>query len=322
MTAADADDREWSQYTEVDRDDAHVDIFAARPERAPRHLITESGPLLEPGIILLYGAYGAGKTWTATLLAAEWMIQNEDCGACWLDFEGQAAIAPERFAACGYHGDAGGSLTYLTKLVPGIRQDFADLFVVDAVSGLLTAIKPGASTNDDGNATLVESTFVRPVMDKFSGRSVVLLAHEAKNGDGTTAVGSQRWGAMADYVIQVKQAKPWSKHRAGYSSLICRKDRFGQFAVGDEIARLVMVPGSQPRFEAPSKTQESGAPGERARLLTGLVTHSPGVSRADAVAKMLAAHPHLGAKRSWYSSVDTIITEQVVEERDSKLYLV
>lgn len=300
--------------------EAAVDIFAQSAPSDPKFLVTESGPLLEPGVIMLYGAYGAGKTWAASLITSQFLSGGDDLNTYWLDLERQQHKAAERFAQCGYkQDDEWGFISYRTSYIPGgPAAAHADLYVADAVSPLLTAIKPGASTNDDGSATLLEAEFVAPLRDK--GATVILLAHQAKNDDGTTPVGSQRWGAMADYVLHIKTGKPWSKDQAGYSSLICRKDRFGSFTVGDEIARLVMVPGQLARFEVPSKTQEAGAGGERARKITELVKSRPGISRADAVAALMEANPELGQRRSWYDSVVRVMHDGQVAERDKGLF--
>jgi hypothetical protein len=51
-----------------------------------------------------------------------------------------------------------------------------------------------------------------------------------------------------------------------------------------------------------------------------LVTASPGQSRADVVAELETAHPELGKRRSWYTSVDAVINAGLIIERDGKLY--
>lgn len=299
---------------------ARFDIFSTSPDDAkPALMVTADGkPLLKPAtVIVLYGAFGKGKTWAATLITTQFLM-NDPLNAIvmWLALEGQHAKQGARFAQCGIEKAAHDGLYYRKAYTPGIAEAETDagLWVVDSVSRLLEAVKPGASASDDAAVAIVETRLVDPLRDRADPPTVILLAHEAKNGGGLTPIGSQRWGSMADYVLRITMPKPWSRTTAGYSSLMVIKDRDGDYDQGAELARLVMVPGERPRFEVPSLAPEEGTPGGRVSAVAEFVKDNPGISRGDAVSQLAASKPHLGKRSSWYNSVAAAIAASLVRE--------
>lgn len=274
---------------------------------APALLVTETGPKLARGTkIVIYGKRGAGKSWLGLKMAVDFAGENDANFALFADLDRNPVhVVNDRLRLLRWDKrdrDTAGMLGIMSGLrvppsaIPEHSTD--DLVVFDGAGALRRAVAPGGGYSDDA-VLAVEQSVINPLLDK--GTTVVVIGHTAKNGDGSSVLGSERWESMADYVVHVTAGKPFDRATAGYLVAELTKCRDGSVPVGP-LARMTFEPGKTPLL-LDAMDGEGTAVAERMRLADTAVKADPGKTDKALATDLAAKHPELGSVRSWQRSV-------------------
>lgn len=198
------------------------------------------------------GESGAGKTWTALVVAAQELADG--ASVLYVDMEDSAAGVVARLLDLGVAPEAVTDLfSYVAPTerltVPGWEELDAlladvrpSLVVVDSTGEGLAL--DGANPNADEEVAAWFRRVPRQLADHEAAPAVVVLDHVTKSDDGGLwPIGSQRKRAAingAQYMQRL--VKPFSKERAGAAVLVVAKDRHGHYRTGRRVAQLLVAP--------------------------------------------------------------------------------
>ncbi len=217
----------------------------------------------------LAGESGAGKSWVA-MLAAHFELKAGQ-SVLYLDFEDDRAAVIGRFRTLGTPvEDVVRGLIYVhpdEPLKPPDRAALAllmaerepSLVVVDSSGEALALF--GKNPNADEDVAEFMRTVPRWLARMPCRPAVVLLDHQTKADDsgGLWPIGSQRKRAAisgAQYVLRGVDA--FDRDTSGHSTIVCAKDRPGNFLKDSKVAQLVV-------------TAHAGVDGESAFTLAAVV---------------------------------------------------
>lgn len=213
-------------------------------------MTAEGYGLFYPGRVNgVHGDSSAGKTWTALVASREVLA---DGSVVYVDLEDDPAGVVGRLLTLGVEPDAIRRRFHylqpderlgtaaLAVLLAHVRESKPGLVVIDSTGESLAL--QGARPNDDDDVARWFRLLPRRVA--ALGPAVVVLDHMPKgNGGELWPIGSQRKRAAitgAQYHQEVR--RPFSADRAGYSVLVCAKDRHGNYRQGQAVATLGIDP--------------------------------------------------------------------------------
>jgi hypothetical protein len=203
--------------------------------------------LLYPGALHdLHSEPSHGKTWFSLLAGRDVLYGGG--GLVVLDYEGTAPTFVERLRLLGVDDEliadeqrvAYHNLTGRTseQQVAALRDEVASLraglVVVDAM--LPALVRNGLDDNSNADLATFYESFVRPLTT--TGAAVLCVDHMTKDA-ATRGRGARGAGAklqLVDVSYSVRLVKPFSRDRAGSFKIVCAKDRFGTFAIGETVA--------------------------------------------------------------------------------------
>jgi hypothetical protein len=196
----------------------------------------------------LHADSGVGKSWVATIVAAQQI--GEGRHVAWIDLEGDEQVIIERLRALCVADDAiADRFHYLRPVTPFglestartgqlIADTGATVVVIDSVGEAF------ALAGIDENRDVDVGPWYRKVARRLAdtGAAVILIDHATKAADNPLhPSGSKRKRAAitgASYLVEA--TKPLTKEHGGVLRLVCAKDRHGTYGRGDTVARLEM----------------------------------------------------------------------------------
>jgi hypothetical protein len=209
--------------------------------------------ILYPGSLhTAIGEPTAGKTWignhagVAALKAGGTFVM--------LDYESSDAVFVDRMRTLGitddvladparvaYHNIAG-KLTEarVAQLIDQCTAMDATLIVLDAMLPALT--RQGLDDNSNADVADYMELVLRPLAN--TGAAVLVLDHVTKDAAsrsrGPRGAGSKL--QLVDVSYTLKVIKSFSRERAGLLRLVCEKDRFGTYCIGETVADIHVTP--------------------------------------------------------------------------------
>jgi hypothetical protein len=238
-----------------------------RPTLPTLGLREDGQPLFYKGVLnVVFGDSCAGKSLICVELAAQEIRAGRH--VVWIDYEDHKATLDLRLALCGVtpeqnveflhycNPDDPWDDTAQHRLTANMAGFDVSLIVVDSL-GEEFAID---AVSEDVDAD------VAPVLRRWrhlaatTGAAIVMVDHRVKaEGAVLQPSGSKRKKAAVDGVMyRVDVGKPFSKEKAGYSKLICTKDRHGNFARGDVVALFKVEPGGEAPFQLRAPREDDG----------------------------------------------------------------
>jgi hypothetical protein len=223
---------------------------AAKPTLAARD---DGAGIFYPGALHdLHGEPGHGKSWLTLHAGAEALRANTSFAA--LDYEGNAHTFVARMRALGvpddilddpdrvaYHNLLGKtSAEQIDELVDEFTTMGVAFVALDSM--LPALIRNGYDDNSNADQAAFYETVTRPLT--MSGAAICCVDHMTK--DATTRVRGARGGGaklqLVDVSYSVKLSRPFSKDTPGEFRVICDKDRFGTYSIGQTIAEVTLDP--------------------------------------------------------------------------------
>jgi hypothetical protein len=205
---------------------------------------------------LLFGDSNAGKSLQMTLVAAQEILSGHH--VVWVDYEDRRATIDERLDLMGVSAQtANAHLLYCNP------DDPWDEAAAARLRRNLETMRPSLIVVDSfGEALAVESlsedkdTDVTPFLSLWrrfassTGAAVVVIDHENKAGGSPLhPSGSKRKKAAVNgAMFRADAGKPFSKEQAGYSTIVCTKDRHGSFSRKEVVAIFSVKPGTDEPF--------------------------------------------------------------------------
>lgn len=204
------------------------------------------------------GESTAGKTWVALITCAQELakgnhviyvdLEDTPAGVIGrllhnLDVPADQIMAGFHYVAPAEKLDTNGR-AYFAEL---LNQTRPTLVVIDSTGEGLAL--DGANPNDDDAVALWFQTLPRWISRHDSEPAVVTLDHITKKAAidggkaGMFAIGSQRKKAAlsgAQYMLETRTE--FAKNKAGWSQLVCAKDRGGNYPGGEKVGRLGFDP--------------------------------------------------------------------------------
>lgn len=215
------------------------------PEPEPCVLeITPGRYIFAPGIVFLFGAPSAAKTW----LSYEAIRQEVRSGrrALLIDFELSYEEALRRLYTLGMHKGDAERVVYVqpsadagdagrAKLLGRFTDEPPTLIVVDSMGMGMGAV--GLDSNKDSDVSKWSYGLPLWLKKQFPGAVIVLIDHttKASGGESNAPIGSQRKGAIADLLVNVYSQTPISRTKRGTGRATVRKDRKGFYESGADI---------------------------------------------------------------------------------------
>lgn len=195
------------------------------------------------------GDSNAGKSWTALLTSLQELQAGQH--VLFFDFEDSPQGILTRLL------DMGATREQLVQCFHYVRPDTSfDVVAAAAVLGLVRRVRPtlavvdstgeslaveGKNPNADEEVALWFRGLPRQLAD--AGCCVLLLDHLPKASDGKFAIGRQRKrAAITGASYMQKMVEPFSRERAGHSSLTVAKYRLGNGAQDQDVANLCVNP--------------------------------------------------------------------------------
>lgn len=198
------------------------------------------------------GKPGSGKTWTALAVSAQLMA--EGAAVVFIDLEDTIVGVVSRLLFLGADPEALGHLFhYVNPEEPLGTTGWAALSaLLDEVCPALVVIdstgesigQQGYNPNSDDEVATWFRRVPKPIARHTSKPAVLVLDHVTKAVEGQDSpIGSQRKLAAIDGAQYIqREARSFSRERAGEAILRVIKDRHGAYARGQEVARLVVTP--------------------------------------------------------------------------------
>jgi hypothetical protein len=202
----------------------------------------------------LHGEPGHGKSWL-TLHAGAETLTNGGAFAL-LDYEGSAHTFIERMRALGTPDDTLADpdrVSYhnlIGKTTPAqidaLVRAFTDMGVtLVAIDSMLPAlIRNGYDDNSNRDQADFYDTLTRPLT--ASGAAICCVDHMTK--DPTTRNRGARGGGaklqLVDVSYSVRLGKSFSRDRPGNFKIVCDKDRFGTYSIGETVADIHLEPAA------------------------------------------------------------------------------
>jgi hypothetical protein len=204
------------------------------------------------GLHIAGGEPATGKTWIGNHAGQTTL----DAGGAFvmLDFESSPAVFVDRMQTLGvpadvlsdparvaYHNIAG-KLTddRVALLVDQCEAMGATVIVIDAMLPALA--RQGLDDNSNSDVADYMELLLRPLTS--TGAAVIVLDHVTKDsstrGRGPRGAGSKL--QLVDVSYSVRLVKPFSRERAGLVRLVCEKDRFGTYSIGETVADIRVTP--------------------------------------------------------------------------------
>lgn len=214
------------------------------------------GGLLYPGKVHdVHGVGGGGKSFVATLVAADVLADDE--AVVWIDLEDHPATLVDRLLnASGTEVAHLERLHYVRPVEPSQWGLETLVATVGAVGPALVVLDStgeglaldGVKPNDDDEVARWMRRVARTVADL--GPAVLLLDHVPKADEAALLpIGSQRkQAALTGVTYSLQTRTPFSRTEAGHAVLIAGKDRQGHYKRGQVVARLDVDPH---RLEGP-----------------------------------------------------------------------
>lgn len=216
---------------------------------------TDGGMLLYAGKMhSLVAESGSGKSFIACVAVVQILEVGGSC--IYFDWEDSARGITDRLLALGARPE------WVMERFVHIRMHAAwgpvekaeikavmdtlnpDLIVLDAWLGALASESLAEDSNDDIEkwANKVPRWLIAQ-----SGAAVLILDHVAKDPEhrGRYARGAgHKLNVLDGAQYQVRVTHPWSKTQSGAATLICGKDRLGNYATGEKVAALTFEPAA------------------------------------------------------------------------------
>lgn len=278
-----APDTTGSTWSSVDLADTIAGLMAGTITR-PAPTIgtrTDGQALFYPGKVNgVAGASNAGKSWTGFHACAQQIADEHHVVYVDLEDDKEAAVARlldlgtpashilERFHYVSPDEAFGATATqHFATLLDAVTPS---VVIIDSTGESLAL--DGAKPNDDDD---VARWFRRlpTAIARRSGAAVVVLDHVTKAEDGGLwPIGSQRKRAAisgAQY-MQVN-VRPFDRTTAGFSKLVCAKDRHGNYHQGQTVALLKVTPGTDGVTLELGVPQETGTSGVGTWRPTGIM---------------------------------------------------
>lgn len=219
------------------------DVFdPTSPEPEPEVLEYAPGRFaFAPGVTWLYGPVGSLKSWIAYEAIAQTLRSNEcedSCRALVLDYEMTYEEAVRRLILLGCHDRSQftyvkppGPLTDIGRkaLVRRFEDQHPFVVVIDT-AGMAMGYSGLDSNSDTASAQWALEV---PLWMKAQWREtvIIVLDHTPKAG-GSDPIGSQRKGAVADFMCHVQLLSPISRMTRGRGRATVQKDRDGFYDKG------------------------------------------------------------------------------------------
>lgn len=198
----------------------------------------------------IHGMPGCGKTWVSAIAIAECLSRGQH--VVFIDLEDTPATLIERLMIhLSVSGDAIRRLLHYKRpsepakvgqieLHRTVVEFGCVLVVLDSTGEGMAA--EGIRQNEDAEVAEWMRAVARSTADL--GPAVVLIDHVPKADEtALMPIGSQRKQAAIDgavYSVQIRQ--PFSRDRAGWSRVVCGKDRAGAAHRGEVVAELHVTP--------------------------------------------------------------------------------
>jgi hypothetical protein len=243
-----------SQEIDLGRADVGGVVRGEEPEAAPGVVYRDDGV----GIFYpaarhnLHSEPGFGKTWLLNHAFAEALRLGGSVAL--LDYEGTVSTFVGRMRSLGVDDETladlrrvgyynlPGKVTkrMMDALVTELTGMHATIVGVDATLGAL--IRQGLEDNDNADQARYDEDVAQPLM--ATGAAFIALDHDTKDPANRTR-GARGGGSklqLADVSYALKLIKAFSRTTAGAFKLVCEKDRFGTFAIGETVAEVHVEP--------------------------------------------------------------------------------
>jgi hypothetical protein len=228
--------------------------------------------ILYPGALHdLHGEPGHGKSWFAFHAGAEALRTGGAFGV--LDYEGTPHVFVDRMRALGvdddvlcdrdrvaYHNLPGktGRREVEALTVQFIAME-ARLVVLDAM--LPALVRNGHDDNSNSDLATFYETVTRPLT---AGGAAVCCVDHVTRDPSTRTRGARGAGAklqLVDVSYSVKLTRAFSRTQAGDFKVVCEKDRFGTWSIGETVAVVHVEPHAGGTFlEVDVRTPEQSDP--------------------------------------------------------------
>lgn len=331
----------WSEATDLNPADRET----TRPVFLP---VAGGAPLIVPGsVVLIFGHRNHGKTWLAALAAADFLSRTgagDAPSVTWIDYENQKADNTEKLntvtgGALFYTDDRGDQYTQVNYVeapqgMPtreDLEMTYTPLVVIDAFRSFEHAVTGSSGDTSGRGVEQCYSGILRPLAqarkpsDQDDGGAVIIIDHRQKSGEN--ALGSERKESMADLVLRVENVRPFSREKAGYSRVICVRDRKGHYAEGDTVG-YINVDSNGVRLEYDPLVSSEPVAGMRPGTLTQDQRFAEIIREAAARPRFYspsAMAAHLSAafgmnEKTWRRDIASAIEEGKVDtDHDRKL---
>lgn len=275
------------------------------PEPVPCVLEVVPGRyVFAPGITFLFGTRGSMKTW----VAYQAILQEVRRGNCvlLLDYELSFEEAMRRLATLGATEEELRRVVYVqpsgavseaarAKLLERFASGPPSLVVIDSIGMAMGA----AALDENSGSDIAKWAFDMPVWLKNQWPQAVILIIDhvtkgAAGGAATDPIGSQRKGAIADVLVNLRKLSPISRKVRGSGRATVQKDRKGFWEEGADMFDYEFGGGGRLALSAPDPAVMSVEFGKTANakvMIAAYVGSHPDVKVEDA-RNALDIHPN------------------------------